>query len=191
VDFDAETITVQTVDLNVGPGPLQVTLGGFDITDKCTPDLVFPQLLTCDFSFGGMPNDGDYLLTVSTGSGKDEGDEYDLTIGAVGATGNDGNDGADGATGPAGAGGAQPYLVVNYIIATQGTFPSRNSSDPFLAEIIMFGGNFAPPGMGVLRRAVVIYLFQCRSLFASGNNLRGGWKDYFWTSRSARACFSS
>lgn len=40
----------------------------------------------------------------------------------------------------------QPYLAVNYIIALQGTFPSRSSMDPFLAEIIMFGGNFAPRG---------------------------------------------
>ncbi len=40
----------------------------------------------------------------------------------------------------------QPWLGVNYIIALQGTFPSRNSSDPFLAEIIMFAGNFAPRG---------------------------------------------
>ncbi len=39
-----------------------------------------------------------------------------------------------------------PYLTVNYIIALQGTFPSRTSSDPFLGQIIMFGGNFAPRG---------------------------------------------
>jgi microcystin-dependent protein len=40
----------------------------------------------------------------------------------------------------------QPWLGVNYIIALQGTFPSRSSSDPFLAEIVLFGGNFAPRG---------------------------------------------
>jgi len=40
----------------------------------------------------------------------------------------------------------QPFQTVNFIIALQGTFPSRNSSDPFIAEIIMFGGNFAPRG---------------------------------------------
>ena len=28
----------------------------------------------------------------------------------------------------------------------QGVFPSRNSADPLLAEIIMFAGNFAPRG---------------------------------------------
>lgn len=40
----------------------------------------------------------------------------------------------------------QPYLGVNYIIATQGTYPSRNGVDPYLGEIVMFGGNFAPRG---------------------------------------------
>lgn len=39
-----------------------------------------------------------------------------------------------------------PYLGVNYIIALQGIFPSRSSADPFIAEIIMFAGNFAPRG---------------------------------------------
>ncbi len=39
----------------------------------------------------------------------------------------------------------QPWLGINYIIALQGIFPSRSSiSDPTLAEISMFGGNFAP-----------------------------------------------
>jgi len=39
-----------------------------------------------------------------------------------------------------------PYLGVNYIIAMQGVFPSRSGLDPFLADIVMFGGNFAPRG---------------------------------------------
>ena len=39
-----------------------------------------------------------------------------------------------------------PYLGIHYIIALQGIFPYRSSADPFLAEIIMFGGNFAPRG---------------------------------------------
>lgn len=38
----------------------------------------------------------------------------------------------------------QPSLGVNCIIALFGTFPSRSSSDPFIGEIIFFGGNFAP-----------------------------------------------
>lgn len=40
----------------------------------------------------------------------------------------------------------QPFLGINYIIALQGLFPSRNGAEPFIAEIIMFAGNFAPRG---------------------------------------------
>ncbi len=40
----------------------------------------------------------------------------------------------------------QPYLGINFVIATVGTFPSRNAAEPFIAEIMMFGGNFAPRG---------------------------------------------
>jgi len=52
----------------------------------------------------------------------------------------------------------QPSLAVNYIIALQGTFPSRNitgggsnlealnGGEPFIGEVSMFGGNFAPRG---------------------------------------------
>lgn len=88
----------------------------------------------------------------------------------VGIQGEQGDQGVQGKLGPAGADGAtgepgpvggtgnnvvnllrpqdnmQPWLGLNYIIATQGTFPSRNSTDPLLAEIILFGGNFAPRG---------------------------------------------
>lgn len=40
----------------------------------------------------------------------------------------------------------QPWLGINHIIALTGIFPSRSQSDPFIAEIIMFAGNFAPRG---------------------------------------------
>ena len=63
-------------------------------------------------------------------------------------------------TGPASGGQShenhQPGLGINYLISTQGIFPSRNSgstaditpldADPFLGEITMFAGNFAPRG---------------------------------------------
>jgi microcystin-dependent protein len=39
-----------------------------------------------------------------------------------------------------------PYQGINYIIALQGTFPSRASVNPFIGEVIMFAGNFAPRG---------------------------------------------
>lgn len=40
----------------------------------------------------------------------------------------------------------QPFLTVNYIIALEGIFPSRNGIEPFIAEIELFAGNFAPRG---------------------------------------------
>src|SRR5579862_5863367 len=40
----------------------------------------------------------------------------------------------------------QPFVTVNYIIAAQGIFPSRNGADPFLGEIELFAGTFAPQG---------------------------------------------
>ncbi len=44
----------------------------------------------------------------------------------------------------------QPFLGINFIIALQGVFPSENTTssslEPFIGEIIMFGGTFAPRG---------------------------------------------
>ena len=41
----------------------------------------------------------------------------------------------------------QPFIVINHVIALQGVYPSRSSIyDPTIAEIMMFGGNFAPRG---------------------------------------------
>ena len=40
----------------------------------------------------------------------------------------------------------QPYLTVNFCIALQGIFPSRNGDSPFLGEIEMFGFDFEPLG---------------------------------------------
>ncbi len=37
----------------------------------------------------------------------------------------------------------QPWLGVNYCIALMGIYPSRNQ-EPFIAEIMLFAGNFAP-----------------------------------------------
>lgn len=88
VDFNLETITIKGEDFDFG-GFLEVTLGEAlvgDITSLCTPDFVsIPQTITCDFSVNnggtGLPPDGDYLLTVATGAGQSQSDEYDLTIG--------------------------------------------------------------------------------------------------------------
>lgn len=40
----------------------------------------------------------------------------------------------------------QPFLVVNYCIALQGIFPARAGDFPFVAQIQIFGCNFAPRG---------------------------------------------
>jgi microcystin-dependent protein len=40
----------------------------------------------------------------------------------------------------------QPYLAMTYCIATAGVFPSRNGLDPFVGEVMLFAGNFAPTG---------------------------------------------
>jgi microcystin-dependent protein len=40
----------------------------------------------------------------------------------------------------------QPYLGINYCIALVGLYPSRNGAEPFIGEIMIFGGNFAPRG---------------------------------------------
>jgi len=82
VDFTLETITITGEDFDFG-GYLEVTLGQVpgDITGLCTP---FPTTtIVCDFSGPGLPLDGDYLLTVATGVGQSQSDEYDLTIGAA------------------------------------------------------------------------------------------------------------
>jgi microcystin-dependent protein len=40
----------------------------------------------------------------------------------------------------------QPYLAINYVIALQGVYPSRSGLEPFIAEVMIFAGNFAPRG---------------------------------------------
>jgi microcystin-dependent protein len=40
----------------------------------------------------------------------------------------------------------QPYLVLNYCIATQGVYPTRDCSEPYLGEISPFAFNFIPMG---------------------------------------------
>ena len=45
-----------------------------------------------------------------------------------------------------GVNNVQPFLAINYIIALVGTYPSRNFGEPWIGEVKMFGGNFAPRG---------------------------------------------
>ena len=76
----------------------------------------------------------------------------------------------------------QPGLGINYIIATRGTFPSRNSglgdisplgADPFLGEITMFAGNYAPRGWA-FTDGQLLQVSQNQALFALLSNNYGG-----------------
>lgn len=102
-DFDAKTLTITGENFNFG-NTLDVTLGEFGLLNIVTTS---DTEIVVDFPGGGLP-DGDYLLTVSRGTGQSQNDEYDLTIGAVGppgppgATGMTGMDGMKGDKGDPG-----------------------------------------------------------------------------------------
>ena len=99
VDAGAETITITGDDFDFGHR-LKVVLGEIgDITALCTPNFSSPQTIVCDFSTTGLPPAGDFLLTVSTGKGESQSDEYDLTIGAAGPPGPPGPPGSPGPSG--------------------------------------------------------------------------------------------
>lgn len=108
VFVDGKTLVILGEDLDLGVGPLIVTLGNFGelrvLSQSPTMiEAVFPNVLPA----------GDYLLTVSNGVGQRENDEYDLTIGAVGPQGEQGKigppglQGEQGKIGPAGPQGLQ------------------------------------------------------------------------------------
>jgi len=67
----------------------------------------------------------------------------------------------------------QPFQTVNYIIALVGIFPSRNQSEPFIGEIIMFGGNFAPRGWA-LCDGQLLPIAQNTALFSILGTIYGG-----------------
>jgi len=78
----------------------------------------------------------------------------------------------------------QPFLGINFIIALEGIFPSRNTSarsrttegsglDPFIGEIIMFAGNFAPQGWAFCN-GQLLPINQNQSLFAILGTVYGG-----------------
>ena len=103
IDFSLEEILVLVDGLDLAPGPLLVTLGDLgDITILCTEDLLAtPPTVVCDFSSGGLPVDGDYLLGIASGGNNKYADLFDMTIVAAGPTG------PEGPTGPQGDPGIQ------------------------------------------------------------------------------------
>ena len=66
----------------------------------------------------------------------------------------------------------QPYQVINFVIALQGIFPSRNS-EPFIGEIKMGGWNFAPRGYA-LCDGQLLSIAQNSALFALLGTQYGG-----------------
>ena len=108
VDFANQRITIEGDGFNT-TGPVQVNLGLVGtISDLCNANLVSnPQSIVCNFLPGGLPPDGDYLLSVTTGTGNQaRTDTYDLSIGAIGPIGPTGPQGPQGPTGSTGATGA-------------------------------------------------------------------------------------
>lgn len=67
----------------------------------------------------------------------------------------------------------QPYLGVYHCIALQGLFPSRNGSEPFVAEIMLFAGNFAPRGWA-LCDGQLLAIAQNQALFSLVGTVYGG-----------------
>ncbi len=109
------TLMINGSDFDFG-GPLEVTLAG---VPALTVNLTSSTTITATVLTASYPA-GDYLLTVSTGNGQSQNDEYDLTIGGVGLPGVDGADGADGAPGLPGADGADGAGTVESVATGSG-----------------------------------------------------------------------
>ena len=67
----------------------------------------------------------------------------------------------------------QPFTAINYIIALQGIFPSQNSSNPYIGEIFLFAGNFAPAGFA-LCNGQLLPIAQYTALFSILGTTYGG-----------------
>ena len=102
VDYESSTMVIIGSDLIFGPDPLQVILGGTDISGHCVLDdpMKDPQIIICDSL--ALPVAADLLLIVSKGQSATQTDEYDLTFGAVGPQGIQGEKGDKGDPGPRG-----------------------------------------------------------------------------------------
>jgi microcystin-dependent protein len=78
---------------------------------------------------------------------------------------------------PTGSGQAinnmQPYLVVNYSIALQGIYPSRNGADNYIGEICIYGFNFEPQGWA-LCNGQILSISQNTALFSLLGTMYGG-----------------
>jgi microcystin-dependent protein len=75
--------------------------------------------------------------------------------------------------GPLNKDNMQPFLALNYVIALQGIFPSRNAADPFIGEIMLFAGNFAPRGWALCDGSL-LSISQNTALFSLLGTMYGG-----------------
>lgn len=87
-------------------------------------------------------------------------------------------------TDPAGGGQShenhQPALGINYLVATEGVYPDRDPNslfpsfgEPFLGEITMFAGNFAPRGW-MFANGQTLPISQFTALFSVFGTTYGG-----------------
>ena len=83
-------------------------------------------------------------------------------------------------TGATGSGTAvtnmQPTLTLNYLIRTEGTYPSRSGGldqGPYMGEIALFAGNFAPTGW-MLADGTLLSIAQHTALFSILGTTYGG-----------------
>lgn len=67
----------------------------------------------------------------------------------------------------------QPYLALNFCIATQGIFPSRQGIEPYIAEIEIFAFDFAPRGWAYCN-GQLLPISQNTALFALIGTYYGG-----------------
>jgi len=70
-------------------------------------------------------------------------------------------------------GNMQPFLTIAFIIAIQGVYPSRNGIDPYIGEISMFGGTFAPRGWAYCN-GQLLSISSYSSLFSIIGTIYGG-----------------
>ena len=115
----AESLTIHGEHFDFGPGPLVVTLVDTPLTiNQGLTDVTQGHIVTdLPAMFRGP---GDYLLTVSTGKGQSQNDEYNLTIGSVGPEGPQGPQGVQGHPGPPGPPGPQGSQGVQGLEGPQG-----------------------------------------------------------------------
>ena len=102
VDFDAQTMTINGENFNIGPNPTTASLGGFGNLNIISND---GSTIVAELPPGISA--GDYTLFVSSGPGPKKNDQQSITIGAQGPEGDMGDPGTPGDPGDQGPQGPQ------------------------------------------------------------------------------------